>query len=81
MRFSKKCSHHGSGKSTLEVHVANKGISQCNLGLCLLYVGMTVLLSELAATQAASDFIFMTSVRSGGKINKTAGMESIADGG
>ena len=57
----------GSEKSALEIHVANKRISLCNLGLCLLYLGMTVLLSELAATQATSDFIFMTSERSGGK--------------
>lgn len=56
----------GSEKCALEIHVVNKGISLCNLGLCLLYPGMTVLLSELAATQATSDFIFMTSERSRG---------------
>lgn len=68
MRFSKKSVviiSKGSEKSTLEIHVVNKGISLCNLGLCLLYLGMTVL-SELAATQATSDFIFMTSYRRGG---------------
>lgn len=58
-----------SEKSTLEIHVVNKGISQCNPGLCLLYLPMTVPLSELAATQAASYFIFMTSERSGGEKN------------
>lgn len=70
-----------SEKSTLEIHVVNKGISQCNPGLCLLYLPMTVLLSELAATQATSYFIFMTSERSGGKnTHKTTSGESIADG-
>lgn len=48
-----------------------KGISLFNLGLCLSYLYMTVcLLSELAATQATPDFIFMTSERSGGKKRK-----------
>lgn len=68
----------GSEKSTLEIHVVNEGISLGNLGLSLLYLGKTVLLSELAATQASSDFIFMTSERRGG-INKTS-KKSIADG-
>lgn len=28
----------GSEKSTLKIHVVNKGLSLCNLGLCLLYI-------------------------------------------
>lgn len=38
-----------SEKSTPEIHAVNKGISLRNLGLCLLYLGTTVLPSELAA--------------------------------
>lgn len=44
----------------MEIHGVNKGIRQRNPGLCLLYLGTTVLLSELAASQATSGFIFMT---------------------
>lgn len=50
----------GSEESAVEIHGVNKGIRQRNPGLCLLYLGTTVLLSEPAASQATSGFIFMT---------------------
>lgn len=50
----------GSEESAVQIHGVNKGIRQRNPGLCLLYLGTTVLPSEPAASQATSGFIFMT---------------------
>lgn len=50
----------GSEESAAEIHGVNKGRRQCYPGLCLLYLGTTVPLSEAAASQDTSGFIFMT---------------------
>lgn len=50
----------GLEESAVEIHGLNKGRRQCYPGLCLLYLGTTVPLSETAASQDTSGFIFMT---------------------
>lgn len=70
----------GSEESAVEIHGVNKGIRQRNPGPCLLYLGTTVLLSEPAASQTTSGFIFMTPLTGteggGGRgTNKSTSME------